>query len=130
MNISIAHTDRPAGAADSALQPLAPLASLEPLAVAAEAPIAPFAVSLSLGPRPLQGLLTQRQLEVLKLLSGGLSNKQIARALGIREGTVKIHLAAIFRALRAPNRTAAVVAAQALAAADDFRSNQTPAHVE
>ena len=124
MNIPIAHTDRPAGAADSALQPLAHHAA------AAEAPFAPFAVSLSVGPRPLHGLLTQRQLEVLKLLSGGLSNKQIARALDIREGTVKIHLAAIFRALRAPNRTAAVVAAQALAAADDAKSNHAPAHVE
>ena len=124
MTIPIAHTDQPAGAADAALQTPAPLAA------AAEAPFTPFAVSLSRGPRPLHGLLTPRQLEVLKLLSGGLSNKQIARALGIREGTVKIHLAAIFRALHAPNRTAAVVAAQALAAAYDFQSNQALAHAE
>ena len=40
----------------------------------------------------------------------------IGRALGISEGTVKIHLAAIFRALNVRNRTEAVVAAQTLTA--------------
>jgi DNA-binding NarL/FixJ family response regulator len=63
----------------------------------------------------LRRLLTERQVEVLKLLSNGKPNKLIARELGISEGTVKIHLAAIFRALNVRNRTEAVVASQRLA---------------
>jgi len=60
----------------------------------------------------LRNVLTERQVEVLQLLSQGKPNKLIGRALGISEGTVKIHLAAIFRALNVRNRTEAVVAAQ------------------
>ena len=62
----------------------------------------------------LRNVLTERQVEVLQLLSQGKPNKRIGRALGISEGTVKIHLAAIFRALNVRNRTEAVVAAQTL----------------
>ncbi|OUL99157.1 response regulator transcription factor [Variovorax sp. JS1663] len=62
----------------------------------------------------LRTVLTERQVEVLQLLSQGKPNKLIGRALGISEGTVKIHLAAIFRALNVRNRTEAVVAAQSL----------------
>lgn len=62
----------------------------------------------------LRNVLTERQVEVLQLLSQGKPNKLIGRSLGISEGTVKIHLAAIFRALNVRNRTEAVVAAQAL----------------
>ncbi len=62
----------------------------------------------------LRNVLTDRQVEVLQLLSQGKPNKLIGRALGISEGTVKIHLAAIFRALNVRNRTEAVVAAQTL----------------
>jgi len=62
----------------------------------------------------LRNVLTERQVEVLQLLSQGKPNKLIGRALGISEGTVKIHLAAIFRALNVRNRTEAVVAAQSL----------------
>lgn len=64
----------------------------------------------------LRHVLTDRQLEVLNLLSEGQQNKQIGRNLGISEGTVKIHLAAIFRALKVRNRTEAVVAARAVTA--------------
>ncbi len=56
--------------------------------------------------------LTSRQLDVLRLLGRGLPNKLIARELGITEGTVKVHLLAVFRALNVRNRTAAVLAAQ------------------
>jgi DNA-binding NarL/FixJ family response regulator len=62
----------------------------------------------------LRNMLTERQMEVLDLLSQGKPNKLISRALEISEGTVKIHLAAIFRALNAHNRTEAVIAAQSL----------------
>ncbi|MBN9404025.1 MAG: response regulator transcription factor [Burkholderiales bacterium] len=63
----------------------------------------------------LGDLLTERQVDVLRLLSQGQPNKVIGRSLGISEGTVKIHLAAIFRALNARNRTEAVMKARALA---------------
>jgi len=56
--------------------------------------------------------LTTRQYDVLRLLAQGMSNKLIARELGITEGTVKVHLLAVFRALAVRNRTAAVLAAQ------------------
>ena len=58
--------------------------------------------------------LTTRQMEVLRLLVQGNQNKVIARALDLSEGTVKIHVAAIFRALNVNNRTEAVLAAQHL----------------
>lgn len=62
----------------------------------------------------LHKLLTERQVDVLQLLSQGKPNKVIARDLGISEGTVKIHLAAIFRALNVRNRVEAVVASRNL----------------
>jgi DNA-binding NarL/FixJ family response regulator len=58
--------------------------------------------------------LTPRQRDVLRLLARGQSNKEIARALDISEGTVKIHLAAIFRLLDVRNRTEAVLKASQL----------------
>ena len=56
--------------------------------------------------------LTLRQQEVLRELAQGKSNRQIAEALGVTEGTVKIHLATIFRLLEVNNRTEAVLVAQ------------------
>lgn len=68
---------------------------------------------VSLMPLSRQGIrLTHRQLEVLKLLLQGKTNKIIARELDLSEGTVKIHVAAIFKALGVTNRTEAAVAAQ------------------
>jgi DNA-binding NarL/FixJ family response regulator len=58
--------------------------------------------------------LTPRQRDVLELLIAGHSNKEIARALELGHGTVKIHLAALFRHLGVRNRAAAVAAAAAL----------------
>ena len=52
--------------------------------------------------------LSKRQRQVLKGLIEGKSNKEIAQALNIAEGTVKIHLAALFRLLGAANRAHAV----------------------
>jgi len=54
--------------------------------------------------------LTARQKEVLDLLAAGKSNKQIAWALGISEGTVKVHVNAAFRALGVHNRVNATTA--------------------
>ena len=51
--------------------------------------------------------LTPRQREVLRLLTQGMSNKEIARALKIAEATTKIHMAALLRTLGVRNRTEA-----------------------
>ena len=54
--------------------------------------------------------LTARQLDVLELLVQGKPNKEIAMALKLGEGTVKVHVAAIFRYLGVRNRAAAASA--------------------
>ncbi len=54
--------------------------------------------------------LTPRQRSVLTLLVQGQSNKAIARDLQLGEGTVKVHMAALFRSLGVKTRTAAAVA--------------------
>jgi DNA-binding NarL/FixJ family response regulator len=68
-------------------------------------------------PRPHEGgvsgpvRLTRRQEAVLRELAKGQSNKQIASALGLSEATVKVHIAAIMKSLKAQNRTHAVLTA-------------------
>jgi DNA-binding NarL/FixJ family response regulator len=57
--------------------------------------------------------LTERQTDVLKLMMQGKSNKAICRALDLAEPTVKNHVTAILKALKATNRTEAVIAAGA-----------------
>ncbi len=52
---------------------------------------------------------TQRQSDVLRLLAKGLPNKRICRDLALSEGTVKVHVSAILRALNVHTRTQAVV---------------------
>lgn len=56
--------------------------------------------------------LTNRQKEVLLLMSKGCQNKEIARLLGISEHTIKIHVTAILKALGVSNRTQVVIAVQ------------------
>ena len=58
--------------------------------------------------------LTNRECEVLALLTKGLSNKEIAKRLYVREITVKVHLTGIFKKLGASNRTQAVKTAMQL----------------
>lgn len=83
-------------------------------------PAAPLAAAALADAAPsfegLRQLLTERQIDVMRLLSQGKPNKLIARDLGISEGTVKIHLAAIFRALNVRNRVEAVIASRELTA--------------
>ena len=55
--------------------------------------------------------LTARQWDLLYLIAGGRSNFQIARQLGLSEGTVRTHLENIYARLNVSNRTAAVVRA-------------------
>ena len=58
----------------------------------------------------MDGTLTERQEDVARLLMKGVSNKEIARALGIELVTVKQHVGKIFRKLGVRNRTQAAVA--------------------
>ena len=55
--------------------------------------------------------LTPRELEILEHVADGSSNKMIARALSITDGTVKLHVKAILRKLGARSRVEAAVAA-------------------
>jgi DNA-binding CsgD family transcriptional regulator len=55
--------------------------------------------------------LTARQRELLHLVAAGHTNAQIARRLGISEGTVRTHLENIYRLLQVSSRTAAVTRA-------------------
>jgi DNA-binding NarL/FixJ family response regulator len=57
--------------------------------------------------------LTDREHEVLELVGRGMANKQIARALGIREATVKAHLTSVFQRIGVRDRTSAALWAQA-----------------
>lgn len=59
-------------------------------------------------------LLTNRQRDVLIEIGAGKSNKLIARALGMTEGTVKLHVAAILKCLGMSNRTQAAIVAHQL----------------
>ena len=55
--------------------------------------------------------LTDRELEVLRLMTGGYSNREIARALRVAEGTVKNHVSSILSKLGVRDRTRAVLQA-------------------
>ena len=55
--------------------------------------------------------LTDREIEVLRLMTGGYSNREIARALGVVEGTVKNHVSSILSKLGVRDRTRAVLQA-------------------
>jgi DNA-binding NarL/FixJ family response regulator len=55
--------------------------------------------------------LTERETEILRLLSGGYSNKEIANSLGVAEGTVKNHVSNILSKLGVRDRTRAVLKA-------------------
>lgn len=59
-----------------------------------------------------QTQLTERQMQVLRLLAAGKPNKAICRELDIEEGTVKAHIATIFRVLDVVNRTQAATVAR------------------
>ncbi len=60
---------------------------------------------------PAATILSPRQLDVLRRLSHGATNKEIARDLGISAFTVRVHVSAILRAFGASTRTAAINAA-------------------
>jgi DNA-binding NarL/FixJ family response regulator len=68
-------------------------------------------VVAELRPGRKTGALSRREREVLRLIAGGQSNKQIAQALGITERTVKFHVASVLNKLGAENRAQAVALA-------------------
>lgn len=68
---------------------------------------APIGAASDDGPQEALARLTPRQRQVLEALMAGRSNKEIARLLALGEGTVKIHVAALLRTLKLPNRAAA-----------------------
>ncbi len=55
--------------------------------------------------------LTNRQIDVLRCLAKGMQNKNIAYELGLTEGTVKVHITVLLKALGVSNRTAAIMEA-------------------
>jgi two-component system, NarL family, response regulator len=71
----------------------------------------PASVSKSLAERPPHSELSARELEVLKLIVKGHSNREIGEALGISEATVKWHVNIILSRLNVSDRTQATVAA-------------------
>ena len=74
-----------------------------------------------MGPRRLG--LAERQIDVLERILRGLPNKLICRELSLAEGTVKVHVSAVLRALGASNRTQAVIAATRLGLTDTQPQN-------
>jgi len=80
-------------------------------AAAGQAPLDPRVAQVLLparGQRAGDGL-SSREEQVLRLVADGLANKQIARALGITERTVKAHLGKVFRELGVADRTSAAL---------------------
>lgn len=80
-------------------------------AAAGQAPLDPRVAQVLLptrGQRAGDGL-SAREEQVLRLVADGLANKQIARALGITERTVKAHLGKVFRELGVADRTSAAL---------------------
>ena len=63
--------------------------------------------------------LTEHEIRVLRLVSKGLTNKEIAYSLEIKERTVEYHLGEIFQRLDVNSRTAAAITAQKLKLLDD-----------
>jgi DNA-binding NarL/FixJ family response regulator len=70
--------------------------------------VIPPAIAASLARHPERERLTPRELEVLGLMVQGLSNREIAGAIGRTEETAKIHLKSIFAKLKVATRTEAV----------------------
>ncbi|HKD35045.1 MAG TPA: helix-turn-helix transcriptional regulator [Gaiellaceae bacterium] len=59
---------------------------------------------------PSAGGFSRRELDVLELVSKGMTNTQVADQLGITVHAIKFHLASIYRKLGVANRTEAAVA--------------------
>ena len=71
----------------------------------------PAEVAARLAERVSRSQLSTRELDVLRMLVGGRRNREIADALDIAEGTVKLHVSSILGKLGAADRTEAVTVA-------------------
>lgn len=111
-------TDDPQLAADASLAGVLPLAASSARIIAAVAalaeglqvrlPSAPDQPGFAASDSAARPLLTPREIEVLALVGEGMSNKTIARRLGISAHTVKYHLEAVFAKLAVRSRAEAV----------------------
>jgi DNA-binding NarL/FixJ family response regulator len=115
------HAALEAGAIGYQLKDAAPdeLIAAVRAAAAGGAPLDPRAARVLLDRRvpgtrrtPGAATLSSREEEVLRLVTAGLANKQIARRLGIAERTVKAHLTSIFGRIGVADRTQAALWAQ------------------
>jgi len=70
--------------------------------------------------------LTARQIDVLRFIAKGASNKVICRELNLAERTVKAHVTAVLRALKVSSRTQAAIAAAKLDFASDRQRDSEP----
>ena len=68
------------------------------------------------------GLMTKRQMEILRHITQGRSNKQIARDLDLSENTIKVHVSAMLLALGLVNRTQAGILGQKLGLDDNSKA--------
>jgi DNA-binding NarL/FixJ family response regulator len=85
---------------------------IRPLMTArAEGELATRGVQVPAAPDGELGDLTEREREVLRLLASGFSNREIARALFVAEGTVKNHVSNILTKMGVRDRTRAVIKA-------------------
>ncbi len=75
-------------------------------------------------PLRIAHILSKRQLEILQALANGLSNKEIARQLGIVESTVKVQLKTIYRKINVRNRTEAALAIRFFQDSQDVPDSQ------
>jgi len=64
------------------------------------------------GGRTASSVLTPREIEIVRMVASGLRNRELARRLGVTEGTVKIHLHNIYKKLKVQSRVELVLHAQ------------------
>jgi len=69
----------------------------------------------------IKDTLSVRELQVLRLVAKGLAKKQVGRALGISERTVKVHVTHVFRRIGVTDRTSAAIWARDNLSADGQR---------
>ncbi|MHB1825918.1 MAG: LuxR C-terminal-related transcriptional regulator, partial [Acidiferrobacter sp.] len=96
-----------------------------PQLTGALARIVSHALPLPTPPAPIAPL-TPRECQILQHLAAGSSNKAIARALAITDGTVKLHVKSILRKLHVSSRVEAAVMAVARGRTRDMPSSPTP----
>jgi DNA-binding NarL/FixJ family response regulator len=85
-----------------------------PIAAKVVAELTRTAASSAARPQPLPEPLSERELEIVRLLAGGATNREIAATLVLAEGTVKNHLTNILGKLGARDRAQAVLLAKDL----------------